>query len=106
MKRLKLMTDYDCWPLWDPDGPDNVDPSSLNLSEKLIAELNAWAETFDSILNRDTGEASFNSAEDERTFNETGKQLYAALQQELPDVEIFYFDQEKNTVVNSRGNYE
>lgn len=100
-KRLKLMADYDCWPLWDLDSPGNVDPATLNLSEQLQSDLTAWSATYNNILNRDSGKASFSSEEHELTFNQKGYNLLAALKRELPDKEISYFDHRTNMLVDT-----
>lgn len=55
MRALKLMADYDSYPLWEasPGEVGNVDPGDLPLSESLRADLLAWADVYDATLNRD-----------------------------------------------------
>lgn len=89
-KRLKLMADYDCWPLWDLDDPHNVDPHELRLTAELLAELLAWSEMFDGILDRSTGHAAFKSEQQEHAFDQTGRRLLEALRKECPDIEFVY----------------
>ncbi len=51
MRTLKLMADYQCWPLWEEG--ENLDPATLPLSAGLQARLTAWAEAFDASLDWD-----------------------------------------------------
>ncbi|WP_281246527.1 hypothetical protein [Desulfovibrio litoralis] len=40
MRKLKLMCDYYCYPLWDSESDEyNIDPLSLNISQTLNAQL-------------------------------------------------------------------
>ena len=52
MRRLKLMADYGCHPLWGTVDPEigDLDPASLPLSAALVADLAAWAEGFEATL--------------------------------------------------------
>ena len=51
---LKVMADYDSFPLWraDADGPTNVDPGSLPISPGLERDLSVWADAYDRTLNQ------------------------------------------------------
>jgi hypothetical protein len=53
--RIKLMADYDCWPLWHSGGDEvgDIDPQSLPLTEELVSDLNGWKAKLDDALNRD-----------------------------------------------------
>lgn len=45
------MLDYDCWPLWDQDAGDNLDPEALPLWRALQTELGeAWQVSYFSVL--------------------------------------------------------
>ena len=80
---MKLMADYDCYPLWGEDG-ENIDPSSLGLSETLTRDLNAWAKSYDATLNQDDPlKSGFASEDAERLFQEEGARLHLLLQREL-----------------------
>ncbi|NTY02254.1 hypothetical protein [Deinococcus sp. JMULE3] len=51
-RRLLLMADYGCWPLWEPGAdPYQLTPHDLPLSGALRRRLTAWAEAFDATLN-------------------------------------------------------
>jgi len=81
--KMKLMADYDCYPFWGEDG-ENIDPSSLGLSETLTRDLNAWAKSYDATLNQDDPlESGFASEDAERLFQEEGARLHLLLQREI-----------------------
>lgn len=86
MRRLKLMADYECHPLWGtaPDEIGDVDPTSLPISAGLVADLGRWAATFDATLARDDpARSGFTSAEAEVAFRAEGERLAARLRAEL-----------------------
>ena len=88
MRALKLMADYQCFPLWEisPGAVGNVDPASLAISSNLIARLNEWAARFDSTLDLDDPmNSGFPSDAAEREFATDGRDLCRALQVELGD---------------------
>lgn len=88
MRTIRLMADYQCFPLWAcaPDEPDNIDPESLPISPELRAALVAWAETFDSALDwNDPGNSPPMSAEDEAAFEAEKRRLAERLRAELGD---------------------
>lgn len=90
------MPDYECWCLWDMDDPANIDPETLPISSDLKARLAAWEEAYDATLVRENPAASgFHSEGASKTFNEDGWKLFEELKEELPTIEIFYFDSEK-----------
>lgn len=39
LRKIKLMPDYQCFPLWDMEEPDNLDPRDLPLNKDTIASL-------------------------------------------------------------------
>ncbi|WP_118988300.1 hypothetical protein [Photorhabdus sp. CRCIA-P01] len=86
MKRIKLMVDYDCYPLWiDSDGEvGNIDPDVLPISDFLKEELNNWSKQYDETLNLDDPLSSrFSTPEEEIVFKEKGQYLREKLQTEL-----------------------
>ncbi|MBD1936406.1 hypothetical protein H6F73_03590 [Microcoleus sp. FACHB-68] len=94
-KRIKLMTDYDCYPLWDIDDPGDIDPSELPLSEETVKRLLQWQQTYEGIMNwDDPHSAGFASEADRVAFEEEGISLWQQLQQELGnDWEVSYFSE-------------
>lgn len=92
MKRLasrtvKLMPDYQCFPLSWGEGESemgDIDPRDLALSDELVMALSDWAAAFDSILNRDDPASSrFATPQAEQAFRKTGTDLRDRLQAEL-----------------------
>lgn len=94
-KKIKLMTDYRCYPLWwyDSDKVGDIDPATLPLSEKTITRLNAYADAKNSSLNWDYPPDTPNPTEEEiEATEEEGLSLWQQLQKELaPDYEVVYF---------------
>ena len=91
---IKLMADYNCWPLWwagDHD-PDNIDPATLPLWPETVAHLERWAETFDSHLNPDDPSSSgFSDVTEAEAFEQEGIKLWKQLREELsPSYTIVY----------------
>lgn len=85
-KELKLMPDYDCYPLWvrDDAGLENIDPNSLNISTNLKKSLEIWKKKYDSTFVRGNPiESGFKSKDDEKIFYEEGKKIYYELSKEL-----------------------
>lgn len=86
MRRLKLMADYDCHPLWglEADEIGDVDPASLPISAGLVADLGRWAATFDATLDRgDPARSGFASPDAEAAFRAEGARLAERLAVEL-----------------------
>jgi hypothetical protein len=91
---IKLMVDYHCWPLWwaGEHEPGNIDPTSLPLSDELVARLTKWAETLDAKLDHeDPSQSGFASTAEAQTFDEEGLELWSLLREELgPQYVVFY----------------
>ena len=88
MRTLKLMPDYECWPLWESG--DNIDPEGLPLSAELRARLAAWADAFDARLDwDDPGNSPPMEQSTEMAFLQEASRLVEDLQRELgPDWRI------------------
>lgn len=92
------MTDYECFPLWRPNGEGDLDPAALGLPDDLTARLLAWADAYDSTLNRDDPAsplpmraAFLRDGEDEwHAFEREGHTLWRALQEARPDLHVTY----------------
>lgn len=98
-RKIKLMTDYECWCLWDLDDPTNIDPETLPLSQSLKSDLGKWERAYSATLNHDDPLASgFPTEADSIEFNEQGWRLWERLKEELPDFQVVYFDNELNMV--------
>ena len=88
MRKIKLMADYDCYPLWEifSDGMENIAPSSLLLPKSLAVKLDLWGEKYDKTMNQeDPSTSGFGSNHSLAAFEIEGKALYGELKQELGD---------------------
>lgn len=86
MRRLRLMADYGCHPLWGTaaDEIGDVDPSGLPISAGLAAALAAWAAAYDATSNPDDPIASgFPSEVAAAAFRAQGIDLARRLREEL-----------------------
>lgn len=95
-KKIKLMVDYGCDPLWwdESDEVGDIDPATLPLSEDTIERLHRWAKAYDATLNwaDPTDSLYFESADAEAAFESEGISLWKQLQKELaPNYEVLYF---------------
>lgn len=85
-RRIKLMADYDCFPLWEASQGvvGNIDPETLPISQALKSRLNQWAEQFDKTLNRqDPMKSGFLDISAKNGFEQMAAKLGADLQKEL-----------------------
>lgn len=70
MRLLKLMADYQCYPLWDVSlgQMGDIDPNSLPISALLREQLLDWADVYDRTLNLEdpmiSGFASVDAVDD------------------------------------------
>lgn len=86
MIRIKLMADYQCFPLWgaDEENLGNISPHSLPISEKLKEDLIEWGNQYDLTLNLDDpANSGFKDENAELHFRKFGEQLLQRLQIEL-----------------------
>ena len=95
-KRIKLMADYGCDPLWWMVGSGkagDIDPTTLPLKPETIERLQKWAAIYDGILNQDDPASSdFENSAAELAFDREGIKLWHLLRKELsPEYEVSYF---------------
>lgn len=89
MKKIKLMADFFCYPLWynshDSDYEvGDFDPNILPISDALKKELLDWSDEYDGIFNDDDpANSDFKSLEDKTAFIKQGDNLQKKLQAEL-----------------------
>ncbi|EAZ93063.1 hypothetical protein CY0110_03304 [Crocosphaera chwakensis CCY0110] len=102
VKKIKLMTEYYYYPLWDMDDVDNIDPCKLPLQEETINSLLEWAETYNKILNINNPSASnFANPIEEEKFERKGLELWKKLQQELSaNYQVFYFSEKQGKLLS------
>jgi hypothetical protein len=100
MRTLKLMTDFDCFPLWEnlKEGLDNIDPNSLAISEDLKESLSRWAATYNATLNQDyPPDSGFLTEEEAENFEQEGKRMFGELKQQLMNTfKISYYSQKES----------
>jgi hypothetical protein len=93
-RKLKLMPDYQCFPLWreDPTQPDNIDPSTLPLSAETLSALERWAQAFDARLDLDDPAQGRDIPPAEiDAFEREGVRLWRQLRKELAsEYEVSY----------------
>ncbi|GBF81116.1 hypothetical protein [Aphanothece sacrum] len=101
-KKIKLMADYNYYPLWDMEDPDNIDPNELPLTQETKKRLLQWSKTYDQILSLDDPSSSdFANEIEAKVFESEGIQLWKQLQQELkPEYEVFYFSEERGKLLS------
>ena len=99
-KVLKLMPDYDCYPLWisDRDGLDNVDPDAFEIPNELKISLHSWSNTYDKTLNlEDPFSSGFPNRESKENFDLRGKKLWHELKKYLGDKYLVVYYSAKDT---------
>ena len=80
MAVLRVAPEWECWPLWDHETGDNLDPTSLGLPTELATRIAVWDDQFQAIFNRDDPQASdFPSAEARTAWRAKGDALIQAL---------------------------
>jgi hypothetical protein len=57
VRRIKVIADYDCWPLWHDGSPNgdvgDIDQLSLPIDPCLQARLLEWVDAYGALLDRD-----------------------------------------------------
>ena len=99
-RRIKLMADYGCYPLWamDEGKIGNFSPYYLYASLELENDLWAWAAEYDMSLNADDPANSKWSEERHREHIERGLSLARRIKAELPEREVFALNAEGSLV--------
>ena len=81
-RRIKVMADYFCHPLWHIGGVDvgDIDHATLQISNDLQSNLDAWAGAFDAILDMDdpANKGGFESPQAAESFIAQGAQFMEA----------------------------
>ena len=86
MRTIKMMADYECFPLWEasPGQVGNIDPATLPISKHLQDDLLSWAAAYDLTLNReDPLSSGFSTPQQEEAFRKTAQELAYRLKTEL-----------------------
>ncbi len=90
-KRVKLMADYGCDPLWalDEDLFGSFPPEDLGLSTELTGAISAWAAGYESAISMDDP-ATGPWTEEQRAAHEAeGRRLGVLLKRERPDLMVY-----------------
>lgn len=94
VRRIKVMADYQCHPLWSMDDgtAGNIVPDALGLSAQLTHDLNAWAAEFDASINPDDPTQDRWSPAQRMAHEARGHALAQRLAAERPDLEVYAWD--------------
>lgn len=99
LPKIKLMADYQCWPIWhyDNERVGNINPQDLPISQELKSELNTWQREYDETLNQeDPVNSGFKSKIDEENWGKQRFEIWQKLKKELRfKYEVFYFSEGK-----------
>ncbi|MBP0019473.1 MAG: hypothetical protein J7647_18215 [Cyanobacteria bacterium SBLK] len=111
VKKIKLMADYGCDPLWwdESDIVGDIAPEMLPLAAETIQRLHQWANRYDETLDWDdpANSPGFQNEEDARDFEEEGLNLWQQIQQELsPNYTVSYFSEKLGKVICDRTTLE
>ena len=99
-RRILLMADYHCDPLWahDADLDGTIPTADLGLSPELAADLTAWSDAYTNALNPDDPLNPDWTPDDFRAHWKEGVELARRLKRELPDREIFVYDSDSGHI--------
>jgi len=89
------MAEFGCWPLWnmsnDPSFDYNIDPEDLPISEKLLHDLSAWANSYnDTLDDAYPPDSGFENQELLDAFELDAEDIVNRLRSELEGMEIVY----------------
>jgi len=102
VRQIKLMWDYDCWPLWHFGGSEagNIDPDSLPLSRETRTRLSEWAAISNAKLNRNDPPSTEWTKEEKLAIEAEGRQIWKVLQRELgKDYQVVYYSSIEHKVL-------
>jgi hypothetical protein len=90
-RRILVMSEYQCDPLWthDPGRSGTFSPRDLPLSEALIEDLEAWSRNYDTSFNLEDFNDPHWSEAQYAAHDMAGVALARRLKRELPDRQIF-----------------
>ena len=93
-KRIKVMADYGCDPLWalDEERYGCFAPEMIDLSPELTADLNAWAAAYDTSFNADDPASGVWSDERYAAHAAEGRRLAGRLKRERPDLMVYVLE--------------
>jgi hypothetical protein len=99
-KRIKVMSDYQCDPLWalDEERYGCFAPELIDLSPELTADLNAWAAAYDTCFDPDDPAESRWSDAQHTEHAAEGRRLAGRLKRERPDMMVYVMEADVGVV--------
>ncbi len=95
MTTIKLMTDYNCYAIWqsvDDSVFENIDPKSLNISDDLFDKINNWEDEFENTFNsEDPSKSGFPDKDAEISHELKGVQIWKQLINEIDFAEVIFY---------------
>ena len=99
VRRIKVMADYGCHPLWSADDRYlNLAPAALRLSDDLAWALDDWAEAHATAIDPDDPTKDLWTAEQRQAHAREGGRLAARLAGERRDLTILWSDPENGLI--------
>ena len=93
-KRIKVMADYQCDPLWalDEERYGCFAPEMIDVSPQLAADLNAWAAAYDTSFNPDDPANGHWTGAQYAAHATEGRRLAGRLKRERPDLMVYVME--------------
>ena len=81
---LRVASEFGCWPTWNDQTGDNLDPADLPVPAALIDRIKAWDDAFQATLDRAyPPDSRFPTKADETAWFEEGDAVFSALVETL-----------------------
>lgn len=81
--RLRFAPEYGCWPTWNDDTGDNVDPADLGLPDELLARLRQWDDAWQATFKPDDPAASgFADDEEAQRWIDEGRAIAGEIERQ------------------------
>lgn len=99
-RRVKVMADYSCHPLWamDEELCGDIAPEELQLSSELAHDFYEWALVYDASYNSEDPVNGIWSDSEHQAHLERGRSLAIRLARERPDLVVYVVDPKGGTV--------
>jgi hypothetical protein len=109
-KRLEIMPDYDCSPIWALNKYDFFEPIEIEdvaIQEDLKVEIFEWNTLFQNTLDRkDPRNSGFSTNEDLDSFEKKGIEIWKKLIKQLPESIILYYSVKHYKLYENFNSYE
>lgn len=81
---VRLASEYGCWPTWNQETGDNIEPAELPIPAELAARIAAWDEAFQATLDHAyPPDSRFPDTEAEAAWRAEGEAVFQALSKVL-----------------------